>query len=203
VGLVLLAVYAGMRAHSVLASRMALRAFAQGGARAVPSSSPPAPVDFSLWSEKRIAAFKESLHLRSDAPLAVLRIPVIHLEVPVFEGADDWTLNRGVGRIAGTARPDEAGNIGIAGHRDGFFRGLKDVKLGDSIELATGKGSATYLVDSIQIVRPEDVQVLRARAEPTLTLATCYPFYYVGDAPQRYIIQAHLQPQLQGMVRKN
>lgn len=188
----LLAVYAGMRLHSVIGSRTALRAFAQPDAP-LPHRDVPPGVDVSLWSEKRVAAFEESLHSRSDIPIAVLRIPKVHLEVPVFDGTDDWNLNRGVGRIAGTAHPGEDGNIGIAGHRDGFFRVLKDVRVGDSLDLVTHQATTTYVVDSIQIVRPEDVQVLRKRAVPTVTLSTCYPFYFVGNAPKRYIIQASLQ----------
>ena len=127
---------------------------------------------------------------RFDPPLAVLRIPKVHLEVPVLDGTDDLTLNRGVGHIVGTVRPGEDGNIGIAGHRDGFFRALKDVGPGDTIELVTPKRVVRYAVDQIVLVRPEDVSVLQPRSRPSLTLVTCYPFYFVGSAPQRYIVQA-------------
>ncbi len=198
-GVCLLAIYAGVRLHSVIASRMALRAFAEANPPVRAPDVPPG-IDVRLWSDKRVAAFQESLHSRSDIPIAVLTIPKVHLEVPVFDGTDDWTLNRGVGRIAGTAHPGEDGNIGIAGHRDGFFRVLKDVRVGDSLDLATHKATTTYVVDSIQIVRPEDVQVLRKRAVPTVTLSTCYPFYFVGNAPKRYIIQASLQHRAHELV---
>ena len=100
------------------------------------------------------------------------------------------TLNRGVGRIAGTANPGESGNIGIAGHRDGFFRGLKDVGPGDKIEMVTQSRVETYVVDHVVIVDPSDVSVLEPRPQPSLTLVTCYPFYYLGSAPKRYIVQA-------------
>lgn len=149
-------------------------------------------LDFSLWSEKRINAYKAALGMKFDEPLAVLAIPRIGLEVPVFEGTDDLILNRGAGRIVGTARPGQAGNIGIAGHRDGFFRGLKDIRSGDRIELRAPSGESVYRVDDIEIVQPTDVTVLRNRANPSLTLVTCYPFYFVGDAPQRYIVHASI-----------
>ena len=125
--------------------------------------------------------------------MAVLGIGKLRLRVPVFEGTDDLVLNRGLGWIDGTARPGERGNIGIAGHRDGFFRGLKDIAVGDAMELETLGKRATYVVDEIEIVAPEQVEVLRPRAAPAITLVTCYPFYFVGDAPQRFIVHATLR----------
>jgi sortase A len=98
-------------------------------------------------------------------------------------------LNRGAGRITGTARPGEPGNIGIAGHRDGFFRALKDIAVGDSVTLDTGADLVAYVVESIKIVTPADVTVLARTTTPSLTLVTCYPFYFVGDAPHRYIVR--------------
>ena len=160
----------------------------QRGAAGAPSE--PGKVDFSLWDEKRIAAYKESLEATMDDPIGVLVIPKLALEVPVFDGTDDLVLNRGAGRIIGTARPGQAGNMGIAGHRDGFFRGLKDLQLGDRIELTTLNGKNTYIIDRFDIVDPDDVSVLEPRERPALTLVTCYPFYFVGHAPQRYIVRA-------------
>jgi sortase A len=147
-------------------------------------------LDFSLWSEKRIAGYEHSLAQYIDPPLAVLRISKVHLEVPVLEGTDDLVLDRGVGHIAGTVRPGEVGNIGIAGHRDGFFRVLKDVRPGDTIELETPNRADTFVVQQIVLVDPNDVSVLQPQSVASLTLVTCYPFYYVGSAPQRYIVQA-------------
>ena len=154
-------------------------------------------MDTSLWSDKRIRAYNESLSHAFGAPLAVLSIPKIHLEVPVFEGTDDVTLDRGVGRITGTARPGQAGNLGIAGHRDGFFRGLKDVTTGDEIKLALPEGEATYVVDQITVVTPQDVSVLQPRPISSITLVTCFPFYFVGSAPERYIVSASLRADAQ------
>ena len=115
------------------------------------------------------------------------------LEVPVYNGADEFNLNRGVARIKGTARIDATGNLGIAGHRDGFFRGLKDIELGDGLVIETLSGAARYRVTSIEIVDPSDVWVLAPTEESTITLVTCYPFYFVGHAPQRYIVTAQAE----------
>jgi sortase A len=151
-----------------------------------------AGVDFALWSAKRIVAYKDSLAMKFGTPLAVLSIPKLGLEVPVFDGTDDLTLNRGAGRIAGTAEPGEPGNMGVAAHRDGFFRKLKDVHVGDVIELAASRGNYRYTVQNIEIVDPANVSVLRSQPQPSITLVTCYPFYFVGSAPQRYIVHASL-----------
>lgn len=164
------------------------RATAYSGTAGLPSSN--GIPDFRLWSEKRIEAFQLSLVQNSAAPLGVLRISSLDLEVPVLEGTDDSVLNRGVGHIEDTTAVGAKGNIGIAGHRDGFFRVLKDIRAGDRIDLQTEDGSQHYTVDRIVIVPPEDVSVLDLRARPTLTLVTCYPFYFVGSAPLRYIVQA-------------
>jgi sortase A len=149
----------------------------------------------SLWDAARIRAYQHTLGVSMTPPEAVLRIPKVGIEVPVFEGTSDLVLNRGVGHIAGTALPGQPGNIAITGHRDGFFRGLKDIAVGDRIELQR-PGSAsltdTYLVRNIAIVFPSDTSVLHPADTSTLTLVTCYPFYYVGAAPQRYIVQATL-----------
>ena len=144
----------------------------------------------SLWSEKRIQAYKNSLSQHFSPPLAVLRISRFQLTVPVFEGTDDLTLNRGVGRIAGTAQPGELGNVGIAGHRDGFFRVLKDIQIGDLIELLVNNRTLVYKVRSVEIVDPSNTEVLQNADESELTLVTCYPFYFVGSAPQRFIVHA-------------
>ena len=146
--------------------------------------------DFRLWAEKRIEAYQLSIAQNFPAPLGILRVSSIDLEVPILEGTDDSTLNRGVGHIEGTTAVGGQGNIGVAGHRDGFFRVLKDIRQGDRIDLQTESGSSHYTVDQIVIVPPEDVSVLDSRSRPTLTLVTCYPFYFVGSAPLRYIVQA-------------
>jgi LPXTG-site transpeptidase (sortase) family protein len=153
----------------------------------------PEAQDFRLWAPERIQAYQASLQERGCAPTAVLRIPSIGLEVAVLEGTDDLTLNRAVGRIAGTARPGEAGNVGIAGHRDGFFRVLKDLAPDSPLELETLDGRRLcYRVQEIRVVRPSAVEVLDPTPEPSVTLVTCYPFYFAGSAPERFIVRAVL-----------
>jgi len=198
IGVVLMGVYAAAYFHKEVLSRAQLRQFDRPQMQGIVEKREALPtqpgfkVDFRLWSEKRIAEYEESLARKIDPPLALLRISKVQLEVPVLEGTDDFTLNRGVGRIVGTARPGEEGNIGIAGHRDGFFRVLKDVEPGDTIDLVTPSRAERYTVDRIVLVRPEDVSVLRPRPVRSLTLVTCYPFYFIGSAPQRYIVQASI-----------
>jgi sortase A len=147
-------------------------------------------VDLTLWSEARIKAWQSAQGLTSPMPLAILRIPRIRLEVAVLEGTDDVTLDRGVGHIEETAAPGDDGNIGIAGHRDGFFRGLMNVAPGDAIELGTLHGTESYRIERTWIVNPDDISVLDPTPERSVTLVTCYPFYFVGPAPQRYIVRA-------------
>jgi sortase A len=208
-GVILLSAYLGVRLYGVIASRYVVAAFQQKAAGFVSShadsgtTARPAGVDTSLWSDKRIRAYNESLNHVFGAPLAVLSIPKIHLEVPVFEGTDDVTLDRGAGRIAGTAHPGQAGNLGVAGHRDGFFRGLKDVTTGDEIKLALPDGEATYVIDEITVVTPQDVSVLQPRPISSITLVTCFPFYFVGSAPERYIVSASLRAGAQPSVSRN
>jgi len=208
IGFALLAVWGVEMLDGLVYSRVALAQFDANQATKVGSSGPE-PQDarasaseagFTLWSGQRIQAYKDSLLEEVDPPLAVLRIPKIQLEVPVFNGTDDSTLNRGVGRIVGTALVGAGGNLGIAGHRDGFFRGLKDVAQGDVIELARPGLTDFYVIDEIQIVSPENVSVLKPTQTPSLTLVTCFPFYFVGSAPQRYVVRASLRNSSQSRV---
>jgi sortase A len=151
------------------------------------------PPDVSLWSPARVKAFQLAFARQLEAPDAVLSIPRLKLLAPVYEGTDDATLDRGAGHIAGTALLGEDGNIGLAGHRDGFFRSLKDAAIGDTVTMKSRAVTAVYRVDGIKIVSPENVEVLAVRARPSLTLVTCYPFYFQGNAPQRYIVFASLE----------
>jgi sortase A len=193
-GLLLVLIYVGNRAYSAIYSRAIVHSFwasqasAQTGEGQAQSQS--GLPDIRLWSEKRIKAYQASLLVNVSPPLGVLDIPSLQLEVPILEGTDDLTLDRAVGHISGTASPGESGNIGIAGHRDGFFRVLKDIHLGDAIDLHSQTGTSHYVVDELLIVPPTDVSVLEARDKPSLTLVTCYPFYFVGSAPLRYIVHA-------------
>jgi sortase A len=119
-----------------------------------------------------------------------IEIPRLFLSVVVVEGVDKTSLRRAVGHIPGTALPGEAGNVGLAGHRDTFFRALKDLKIKDEIQVSTLHGNFQYEVVSLRIVQPQDVWVLAPSDENVLTLVTCYPFYFVGPAPKRWIVRA-------------
>jgi sortase A len=148
--------------------------------------------DQSLWSPARVTAWNRLLSESFPAPLAVLRIPKIKVEVPVLPGTDDRTLDRGVGHIEDTASPGTDGNSGLAGHRDSFFRGLKDIAVGDEIQLETLDRTEIYRIERTWVVEPEDMSVLDPTPVRALTLVTCYPFYFVGAAPQRFIVRAVL-----------
>jgi sortase A len=188
VGLVGMAVWVLFQIGIAAQTRHDLDRFDALQVEAAPSAAP----DRSLWSPVRVSAWLKLSSEPGPAPLAVLRIPKIGLEVSVLPGTDDRTLDRGVGHIEDTAPPGSDGNSGIAGHRDGFFRGLKDIVEGDTIELDTLDGKETYRVERTWVVDPEDVSVLDPTSTPTrvLTLVTCYPFYFVGSAPSRFIVRA-------------
>ena len=122
--------------------------------------------------------------------MAILTIDRMNLQVPIWNGTGDLVLNRGAGRIKGTATMDEGGNLGLSGHRDGFFRGFKDIEMGDEIKIQTTRGVQNYEVSSIYIVPKEDISPLAPSDEKIITVVTCYPFYFVGHAPKRLIVKA-------------
>ena len=129
--------------------------------------------------------------LKPGALIGKIAIQRLGISAIVEEGVDDGTLGLAVGHIPTTALPGETGNVGVAAHRDTLFRNLKDVKRDDEITLTTLEGEYFYRVESFQVVNPTDVYVLAPTAgEMTLTLVTCYPFYFVGNAPQRFIVRA-------------
>ncbi len=119
-----------------------------------------------------------------------LEIPRLGLKAMVLEGVAPRTLALALGHIPGTALPGAAGNVGIAGHRDTLFRVLRGVQAGDAIVLTTVEGSFQYRVKSCEVVGPRETRVLNDTPQPSLTLLTCYPFYYVGPAPERFIVHA-------------
>lgn len=123
-----------------------------------------------------------------------IEISTIGVAAMILEGTDDVTLRRAVGHIPGSSLPGQKGNVAIAGHRDTFFRGLRNVHRGDAITLTTLKGSYRYRVDSTEVVDPQDSEVLDESDDATLTLITCYPFYFVGSAPRRFIVRASKVP---------
>jgi len=121
-----------------------------------------------------------------------LVIPHLHLRAMVREGSGEDTLDLALGHIPGTAFPGQRGNVGIAGHRDTLFRGLRKIAKDDRILFQTLSGSYLYQVETTAIVRPQDVAVLDAGDTPEMTLVTCYPFRYVGPAPRRFVVKARL-----------
>ena len=135
------------------------------------------------------AAVKE---VRTGGLVGMLDVPRLNLSTPVIEGDDDRTLTRAVGHLPDTPLPWEDGNSALAGHRDGLFRPLKDIQVGDEIRFRTSRAELRYRVTETAIVDPDDVSVLEARARNALTLITCYPFYFVGNAPQRFIVHAEI-----------
>jgi sortase A len=179
-GSLLLGVYAVPTVYGAAMSHLAIAQF-----RAANSAQ-------RQWDSSRILAYRHSLAVKFPPPEAILRIPRVGLEVPVLEGTDDLTMNRGAGHVTGTSLPGQPGNIAIAGHRDGFFRVLKDVVPGDTILLEQNHRTDRFIVRNLQVVQPADTSALRATAGNTLTLVTCYPFHFVGSAPRRYIVQASL-----------
>jgi len=195
-GLGVLAIWGVIHVKGTVGSRQDLQRFAE--LRTLPAGSTVRPgsllqaaaPDLALWDVKRVQAWQAALTRPAAAPLAILRIPSLRLEVAVLPGTDDFVLDRAVGHIDDTALPGADGNSGIAGHRDGFFRGLKDIAAGDAIELETLTGREMYHVERIWIVNPEDVSVLDPTPVRSLTLVTCYPFYFIGSAPQRFIVRA-------------
>jgi sortase A len=148
--------------------------------------------DTTQWAPGRVADYESSLKADLPPVLGVLKIPSVGLEVPVYPSDSDLLMDRGSGVIDGMSYPHELGNIGIAGHRDGYFRALKDVKAGDKIFLQTLEGPKQFVVNATEIVEIDDLGLLQDTQEQSVTLVTCYPFYFVGHAPQRFIVTASL-----------
>lgn len=142
------------------------------------NSLPPQP------APHRIVAYEQG------SAIGRLEVPRIGLSVVVLEGSDAGTLRLGVGRVRNSSLPGEGGNVVLAGHRDTFFSPLSEIRPGDRISLRTPEGTFPYTVDWTTVVNPQDTKVIKATAQPALTLVTCYPFSYVGAAPKRFIVRA-------------
>lgn len=157
----------------------------------------------SIYQRYESRTFARTMAVRNDGiPAAVARaprdgdvigrleIPRLHLSVMVFHGVDAETLVRGAGHVPGTPLPGVVGNVAIAAHRDTFFRALAGVRAGDAVQLSTRLGSFDYVVDRTETVSPDDTAVIESRGRSELTLITCYPFSFVGAAPERFIVHA-------------
>jgi sortase A len=153
---------------------------------AIPEAERPEPPGEA--KEKDAPAPKQKRD-RSEV-LGRIEIPRVNVSAVVREGVDTKTLRRAVGHVPRTALPGETGNVGVAAHRDTFFRGVRNIRKGDEIRMVTPDGTYKYVVDSLQIVWPNRVEVLDPTPYPAITLVTCYPFDYIGSAPKRFIVQA-------------
>jgi len=154
------------------------------------SAPPPAP------TQPRVSSSRPTPTPRprpaTGSVIGRIEIPRLGVSSIVRAGSDARTLQLAVGHIPGTALPGEVGNVGLAGHRDTFFRRLRNIKPDDEIRVVTPNGTFVYRVERTNVVEPRDVWVLDPTAHPTLTLVTCYPFTYIGSAPQRFIVRAAL-----------
>ena len=142
-----------------------------------------------LLSDRRVGS-QGARAVSMDGLIGRMVIPSLGFSAVVIEGVGRTALRRGVGHIPGTALPGDAGNVGLSGHRDTFFRPLKDLKIKDEIQFSTINGDFTYQVESLKVVAPGDVGVLAPSHENVLTLVTCYPFFYIGSAPKRFVVRA-------------
>ena len=147
-------------------------------------------LDRALDSLPVQTAPRRTVSYEQGSAIGRLEIPRIGLSVVVLEGSDTGTLRLGVGRVRNSSLPGDPGNVVLAGHRDTFFRSLREIRSGDKISLRTPEGTFPYTVDWTSVVNPSDTSVLLPTASPALTLVTCYPFYYIGSAPQRFIVRA-------------
>lgn len=154
-----------------------------------------------VFQQEQTAALKQEMEHSAVAKWALpkpgallgnVSIPRVGISSVILEGDDDHYLALSVGHIPGTAMPGQRGNVALAGHRDTFFRGLQHIRHGDDILLTTPHGNQLYQVDFTHVVSPKDVSVLKDTGQPLLTLVTCYPFSYIGPAPERFIVRAHL-----------
>lgn len=161
---------------------------ANASAAVNPAATPPVMPVFV--DANNVAPKFSAANVSENVPLGRMEIATIGLTAMIQEGTTSRILQRGVGHITGTALLGQPGNIGLAGHRDTFFRKLRDIHEGDEITLTTLTGSFLYQVELISIVEPQDSQVLRDTGGDVLTLVTCYPFSFVGPAPKRFIVRA-------------
>lgn len=207
VGVALIGLYFALRAEGEVERQAAISAFEAATVRMKSVSGPEATTvrlaghvslsyalpDKAHWSQARIHAYEKAeanAGERAGFPVAVLSIPKVGLDVPVFAADTARNMNRGAVLVRGTGPVGGVGNTAIAAHRDGYFRVLKNVAVGDLLILQTLSGTWKYRVASLKIVKPTDISVLHQTSVPVVTLVTCYPFYFVGNAPRRFIVKA-------------
>jgi sortase A len=183
-GLVCLGYYGYVSAESSL-----YQAYETRELDAILASGPPPAPDVT---PKASAAVASRRVVKPGSAVGRIEIPRLGISAVVRAGSDARTLRLAVGHIPGTALPGDQGNVGLAAHRDTFFRRLGDIRADDEVRVITPEGTYTYRVQGTQVVNPSDVWVLDPTDAPMLTLVTCYPFTYVGSAPRRFIVRAHL-----------
>lgn len=149
------------------------------------------------WSQMKGAHELERSVATSPSPIAGgvvgrVEIPRLNLSTVIFEGTDQDVLERGAGHLPGSALPGNRGNTVLAAHRDTFFRPLRGIRIGDRVKIHQPGGDDIYIVKSARVVQPNEVDVLKSTAEPSLTLITCYPFRFIGPAPERFVVRAVL-----------
>ena len=158
--------------------------------------------DTHIYQTIEQSKFEKVSHSEAPHPavegtaIGEMEVPRLGLKAIFVQGDSPRILRHAVGHISETALPGEAGNVVLTGHRDSFFRPLRSIQVGDAITIKTLDGKFGYEVASTEVVLPSDVQVLQPSSENTLTLVTCFPFYYVGAAPKRFIVHARQIPQL-------
>ncbi len=157
------------------------------------SAATAAPPSTDSATESAPAPAVSAPSAEDGQPIARLTIPRLDAELYVVEGDDAQDLKVGPGHMPGTAMPGADGNCVIAGHRDTHFRILKDIKKGDEIDLETSQGRFVYRVETTHVVRPTNTESLQPTPDAELHLVTCYPFYYLGSAPKRFVVQAKLE----------
>jgi sortase A len=184
VGIVCLGYYAYVSAETML-----YQAYENRELDAILSAREPAPA-----STGHAAATPTRQVVAPGQTVGRIEIPRLGVSAIIKAGSDARTLQLAVGHIPGTSYPGEDGNMGLAGHRDTFFRRLRDIRPDDTIRVTTPGGLFNYVVERTDVVEPNDVWVLDPTPHPALTLVTCYPFTYVGSAPQRFIVRAMLSP---------
>lgn len=141
-------------------------------------------------AEPRVSDPKPRAVAPVPSALGRIEIPRIGVAAIVKDGADEETLARAVGRVPGSARPGQVGNMVLAGHRDTFFRPLRDIRVNDRIRMVVPPNTYEYKVESVMVVSPEDTNVLRSKGKEEITLVTCFPFRYIGPSPDRFVVSA-------------
>jgi sortase A len=187
VGIASLGYYAYVSAETAL-----YQAYETRELEAILASAPPGDIKLPARSDAAPAVSPRRAPLARGSAIGRLEIPRLDVSAVVRAGSDARTLRLAIGHIPGTAFPGDHGNSGLAAHRDTFFRRLGEVKTGDEIRVVTPDGTFRYVVEGTKVVEPTDVWVLDPTDGAALTLVTCYPFRYIGSAPQRFIVRAVL-----------